>query len=252
MTQVEKAELFASLHARGAPLILYNVWDAGSAKAVAEAGARAIATSSWAVAEAQGYRDGEDIPLALLEQVVARIAAAIEAPLTVDFEGGYAEDEAALAGNVSRLIGLGAVGINFEDRVVKGPGLYPIDQQARRIAAIRGAADRLGVPLFINARTDLFLGRGGDPAGAIDEALDRAKAYAEAGASGFFALGLRDEGLIRRAVEGAGLPVNVLVMNGIPAMGRLAEIGVARISYGATPYAQATATLKQAAREALA
>ncbi|MCE4226613.1 isocitrate lyase/phosphoenolpyruvate mutase family protein [Methylobacterium sp. C25] len=250
MTQVDKAHLFARLHAKGSPLILYNVWDAGSAKAVREAGAKAIATSSWAVAEAQGYRDGEDLPLANVEQVAARIAAVVDVPLSVDFEGGYAEDEEELARNVSRIIGLGVVGINFEDRVVKGPGLYPIDKQARRIKAIREAATNLGLPLFINARTDLFLGRGTDPAKDITEALERAKAYGEAGASGFFVPGLRDEKLIHRAVEGITLPVNVMVMDGIPAKGRLAEIGVARLSHGANPYVQATATLKDAAHRA--
>ncbi|MEE7490641.1 2-Methylisocitrate lyase, PEP mutase family [Methylobacterium sp. UNC378MF] len=250
MTQVEKAKLFASLHATGSPLILYNVWDAGSAKAVLGAGAKAIATSSWAVAEAQGYRDGEIIPLAEVERVAARIAAVVDAPLTVDFEGGYAEDEDELAANVSRLVALGAVGINFEDRVVQGPGLYPIDRQARRIAAIREAADNLGLPLFINARTDLFLGRGPDPEVAIGEALDRAEAYREAGASGFFVPGLRDERLIGRAVEGAGLPVNVLTGEGVPAQRRLAELGVARLSHGSSPYVQATATLTEAARYA--
>ena len=251
MTQVEKAALFARLHSKGAPLILYNVWDAGSARAVQEAGAKAIATSSWALAEAQGFRDGEDIPFPLVEQVVARIAAVVEAPLTVDVEGGYAQDEEELAGNVARLIALGVVGINFEDRVVKGDGLYSIDRQVRRIAAIREAADNLGLPLFINARTDLFLGRGTDPAVDIAEALERAEAYRQAGASGFFVPGLRDEGLIRHVVEGTALPVNILIMDGIPATRRLAEIGVARLSWGATPYGQATSRLRQAAQHAL-
>ncbi|MGH1574888.1 isocitrate lyase/PEP mutase family protein [Methylobacterium sp. P31] len=250
MTQVEKAKLFASLHTRDTPLVLYNAWDAGSAKAIVQGGAKAVATSSWAVAEAHGYRDGEVIPLSDVEQVVARIAAAVEAPLSVDFEGGYAEDEDELARNVSRLLALGVVGINFEDRVVQGPGLYPIDRQARRIAAIREAADNLGVPLFINARTDLFLGRGPAPEEAIGEALDRAKAYREAGASGFFVPGLRDERLIRRAVEEAGLPINVLTGEGVPAKRRLAEIGVARLSHGSSPYVQATATLVEAAHYA--
>ena len=105
--------------------MLYNAWDAGSAKAILEAGARAIATSSWSVAEAQGYRDGETIPIELAEQIIARIAATIDAPVTVDFEGGYSEDDGELAVNILRLLDLGVIGINFEDRVVKGTGLYP-------------------------------------------------------------------------------------------------------------------------------
>src|SRR6476661_3470496 len=174
MNQNEKAKRFAELHVKGAPLLLYNAWDAGSAKSILTAGAKAIATSSWSVAEAQGYRDGEAIPIALAEQIMARIAATIDAPVTVDFEGGYSEDDGELADNVSRLLDLGVIGINFEDRVVKGSGLYDIDRQARRIAAIRKAAKQKGVELFINARTDLFFEHGKDPAQAVGEALDRA------------------------------------------------------------------------------
>ena len=144
MNQVEKAARFAELHVKGAPLLLYNAWDAGTAKSILDAGAKAIATSSWAVAEAQGYRDGEAIPIHLVEQIIARIVSTIDAPVSVDFEGGYSDDNGALAENVARLLELGVIGINFEDRVVQGAGLYPIDQHARRIAAIREAAESEG------------------------------------------------------------------------------------------------------------
>src|ERR1700719_4036098 len=120
MNQTDKAKRFAELHVKGAPLLLYNAWDAGSAKSIRDAGSPAIATSSWAVAEAQGYRDGEAIPIMLVEQIVARIASTVDAPVTVDFEGGYSEDDGNLAKNVSRLLELGVVGINFEDRVIQG------------------------------------------------------------------------------------------------------------------------------------
>src|SRR5260370_18439097 len=196
MNQVDKAARFAEFHVKGEPLLLYNAWDSGTAKSILDAGAKAIATSSWAVAEAQGYRDGEAIPIMLVEQIIAQIASAIDAAVTVDFEGGYSEDDGDLAKNVSRLLELGVIGINFEDRIVQGAGLYPVDRQARRIAAIREAAGKKGVDLFINARTDLFLGQDGDPAKSIGDALDRAKAYAAAGASGFFVPGLRDDALI--------------------------------------------------------
>src|SRR6266404_8290189 len=235
MNQAEKAARFAELHVKGAPVLLYNAWDAGSAKSILDAGAKAIATSSWAVAEAQGYRDGEAIPVGLVEQIVGRIVDTIDLPVTVDFEGGYNEDEGGLAENVSRLLDLGVVGINFEDRVVKGTGLYPIDRQARRIAAIRAAAKKKGIDLFINARTDLFLGQEGDPAKSVGDALDRAKAYAAAGASGFFVPGLRDDALIGRICKGTALPVNVMMMDGVPSTKRLLELGVARISYGPIP-----------------
>src|SRR5260370_31802218 len=194
----------------------------------------------------------------LVEQIIARIASTIDAPVTVDFEGGYSEDDGNLAKSVSRLLELGVIGINFEDRVVQGAGLYPIDRQARRIAAIREAAGKKGVDLFINARTDLFLGQKGDflgqkgdPAQSVGDALDRAKAYAVAGASGFFIPGLRDDALIGRICDGVALPVNVMVMDGVPPTERLSELGVARISYGAIPYIRAMKALKEDALKAL-
>ncbi|NIJ34128.1 isocitrate lyase/PEP mutase family protein [Sphingomonas oligoaromativorans] len=249
MTQSDKATAFAKLHVKGTPVVLYNAWDAGSAKAIEAAGARAIATGSWSVAAAQGYSDGEDIPLDLALAIVARITASIQVPLTVDFEGGYSDDDATLVENIGRLLDRGAIGINFEDRVVKGSGLYGIDRQARRIGAIRSAADKRRVPLFINARTDLFLGRGGEPASEVGAALERAKAYAAAGASGYFIPGLKDEGLISRIVEGSPLPVNVMVTEGVPANERLADLGVARISYGPIPYIETQQSLQKAATD---
>jgi 2-methylisocitrate lyase-like PEP mutase family enzyme len=251
MNQTDKAKRFAELHVKGKPLLLYNAWDAGSAKAILAAGAKAIATSSWSVAEAQGYRDGEAIPIELAERIIERIAATIEAPVTVDFEGGYSEDDGELADNISRLVDTGVVGINFEDRVVNGSGLYSVDRQSRRIAAIRKAAEKKGVDLFINARTDLFFEHGEDAAQAVGEALDRAKAYEAVGASGFFVPGLVDNALIGRICGGVSLPLNIMVMEGVPSNARLAERGVARISYGPIPYIRAMKELEQEARTAL-
>jgi 2-methylisocitrate lyase-like PEP mutase family enzyme len=247
MNQKQKAEEFAKLHVKGKPLVLYNAWDAGSAKAILETGAKAIATSSWSVAEAQGYRDGESIPLPFVEQIIARIASSVEAPLTVDFEGGYSESEDGLADNIARLIDLGVVGMNFEDRVVDGKGLYAVDRQAKRIAALRKTADAKRVPLFINARSDVFF-QDGDPKTFIDDAEKRAKAYAAAGASGFFVPGLIDEALIGRLSESVALPVNIMVMAGVPSNARLAELGVSRISYGPIPYIEAMRALKEQAK----
>jgi 2-methylisocitrate lyase-like PEP mutase family enzyme len=236
MSQKDKAKRFTDLHTKGAPLVLYNVWDAGSAATLEKAGTPAVATSSWSVAEAQGYRDGEDIPVEFFNQIIARIVASVDLPVSADFESGYTDDDDQLAENISRLLDVGIVGINFEDRVVKGSGLYPIDRQASRVAVLRRVADQHGIPLFINARTDLFLGQGNDPKSVIGEALDRASAYAAAGASGFFIPGLQEKKLIARISEGAALPVNVMTFDGVPANAELAEIGVARISYGNIPY----------------
>ena len=166
MNQIEKAKRFAELHVKGAPLLLYNAWDAGSAKSILEAGAKAIATSSWSVAEAQGYRDGEAIPIELAEQIVARIAATIDVPVTVDFEGGYSEADGELADNIARLLDLGVIGINFEDRVVKGSGLYDVDRQARRITAIpqgSGAEGRRA----LHQRADRPVSRPGRRSGTV-------------------------------------------------------------------------------------
>lgn len=245
MSQNDKAARFAELHVKGTPLALYNAWDAGSAKAVVAAGAHAIATSSWSVAEAQGYRDGEDLPIELARQIIGRIAATVDVPVSADFEGGYTDDDAALADNVSRLVELGIVGINFEDRAVKGSGLYDAERQATRISALRRVADEAGVALFINARTDLFLGQGNEPGTTVDEAINRSKAYADAGASGFFIPGLQEEALIARICDAAALPVNVMVMDGVPDNERLAQIGVARISYGPIPYLHAMSAVQE-------
>jgi 2-methylisocitrate lyase-like PEP mutase family enzyme len=247
MDQDQKAKAFKKLHIPGDPVLLYNVWDAGSASAVVDAGASAVATSSWSVAEAQGYHDGEGIPLDFLLQIVARIAATVDVPASADFEGGYSHDDGELADNAARLIDTGVVGINFEDQVVGGADLYDIDRQAARIRAIRAVADQRNVELFINARTDLFLGKGNNPPDVVDEAIERAKAYAQAGASSFFVPGLQELDLIEKIVKGQNLPVAVMIFGGLPLTPSLAELGVSRISWGNVPYVNSIAAL---AREA--
>jgi 2-methylisocitrate lyase-like PEP mutase family enzyme len=247
VSQAKKAKEFAALHVKGNPLILYNAWDAGSAKAIADAGAKAIATSSWSVAAAQGYSDGEDLPVGIAEQIAGKIASSVKIPVTVDFEGGYSDDDEKLASNIAKLLGLGVIGINFEDRVVKGKGLYDIDRQAKRIAAIRRAAERENIPFFINARTDVFFGNGAD----VEEGLQREKAYAAAGASGFFIPGLTDADQIKRIANEASLPVNVMVMEGVPSSDELAKLGVARVSYGPIPYIEAMEALQKKAAKVL-
>ena len=247
MDQKEKATAFAALHQKGNPVIIYNIWDAGTAKAVADAGAKALGTGSWSVAAAQGYADGENLPMEALLSTAKSIASAVELPLSVDFEGGYAEDPAELAKNVAKVIDAGAIGVNFEDQVVGGSGVYPISRQAERIRAIRSLADSRGIPLFINARTDLFLQEGDRTkhVALLDEAVARARAYAEAGGNGFFAPGLADEELIRKLCEASPVPVNIMMMPGVSAPKRLGELGVARVSYGPGPYRAMMAKLKE-------
>ncbi|MCJ9751446.1 isocitrate lyase/phosphoenolpyruvate mutase family protein [Neorhizobium sp. BETTINA12A] len=247
MLEKDKAAAFAALHRKGNPVIIYNIWDAGTAKAVAEAGAKALGTGSWSVAAAQGYADGENLPLDALLATAKSITAAVDLPLSVDFEGGYAEDPAELAANVARVIDAGAIGINFEDQVVGGSGIYPVEQQADRIRAIRTLADTRDMPFFINTRTDLFLQEGDRTkhAALLDQAIERAKAYAEAGGNGFFAPGLADEGLIETLCKASPLPVNIMMFSGVPSPKRLGELGVGRVSYGPGPYRAMMAKLKE-------
>jgi 2-methylisocitrate lyase-like PEP mutase family enzyme len=233
-------------------LILYNAWDAGTAKAIADAGSHAIGTSSWAVAAAHGYEDGESIPLSFVEQVISRIVHTVKLPVTVDVEGGYSDDPDTGAANIERLVNCGAVGINFEDGFVSKTGLHTIEAQCARIAAIRRMADARGIPLFINARTDLFLGTGITPESGLDEAIKRAAAYAKAGASGFFVPGLVDLHVITQLCNAIELPLNVMVMPGLADTRSLSAAGVARISYGPTPYFKAMETVAHAAQQALA
>jgi len=245
-----KAEIFAALHIAGDPLILYNVWDAGSARIVAEAGAKAVATGSASVAAAHGFADAEALPLELALANAARVASAVELPVTIDFEGAYAAHPEGVAANIAKLAVTGAIGCNFEDQMVGGEGLHPITVQAERIRAARRAA---GEDFFLNARTDIFLKApsGSHDEAKVEEALERASAYAEAGASGFFVPGLADLGLLEKVCAASPLPVNFMAFPGAPATAAVAAIGVARISHGPFPYKLAMKALTDAARAAL-
>ena len=253
-TQKEKADAFKALHVKGSPVILFNVWDAGSARAVEQAGAKAIATGSWSVAAANGFADGEEAPLELAIENIERIVASVSLPVTLDFEGGYATDLSELKENITKVIAAGAIGINFEDQVVGGEGLYSIEEQSARIAAVREAADKEGIPLYINARTDVFLKTypAKDTEEQLEETLRRGDAYAAAGGSGLFVPGIRDVGLIKILCERSPLPVNVMMLPDAAPTKSLAEQGVARISYGPIPYRQMIAALQEAARKAFA
>ncbi len=250
-THIERAEFFKSLHRKGNPLILYNIWDVGTAKAMQDAGAKAIATGSWAVAAAHGYPDGEAMPLELALANVRQIINSVPIPISLDFESGYGVSADEVGASVQQAIEAGVVGINFEDQIIGGEGLYPMEAQAARIRGVRQTAEQSGVPLFINARTDIFLKNEASDT-LLDEAIERARAYADAGADGFFAPGLADAGRIEKLCAASPLPVNILFLPHAPAPKQLAELGVARISYGARPYRQMMEAFKEAGRRALA
>lgn len=251
-TQKERADIFHELHVKGRPVILFNIWDAGSAKAVTEAGAKAIATGSWSVATANGFADGQKLPFDFALANLERIVNSVDLPVSIDLEGGYATENPELKENIKRVIEAGAVGINFEDQIVGGEGLYTVEEQCARIAAVREAAEQLSIPLFINARTDVFLKTYpvGHNEAQLDEAIARAAAYAEAGASGLFAPGLRDNDFIKQLCETSPLPVNIMVLPDTPAADVLAGLGVSRISYGPGPYRQMMEALKEAGKQA--
>jgi 2-methylisocitrate lyase-like PEP mutase family enzyme len=247
-----KAETFRSLHVSGKPLVLFNIWDAGSAKAVAATGARAIATGSWSVAAANGFPDGEGLPLDLAIDNLARITAATDLPVTVDLESGYGETADEVARCVLRAIKAGAIGCNLEDSFPNDGSLRDMRDQAARIAGVRKAADSAGLPLFINARTDVFFQKAAAQDDAVVRAaLDRGQAYARAGADGLFIPGVVDPALIERLVAGSPLPVNVMVQQGMPPLARLSELGVARVSHGPRPYLAMMKMLSEAAGAAL-
>lgn len=238
---------FAALHKPGEPVLLYNIWDAGSARAVAEGGAPALATGSYSLAEANGFPDGEGIPLKLFLECIRRIVGAVDVPVSADFEGGFAADPAHIAEHAMLLVETGAAGCNFEDQIVGGEGLHPIEEQARRLAAVTESG------LFVNARTDLFLKpllAGTDPndRSLLPEALERAAAYKEAGAECFFVPGMSDADLIAETCERSPLPVNVMMRGGMPELSALAEAGVARVSWGPGPWRAAMTRLTEEAR----
>ena len=253
-THQEHTSLFRSLHIPGNPIILYNIWDAGSAKAVAKSGAKALATGSAPVALAQGFSDGEQMPLDLALENIRRIIAAVGLPVSMDLEGGYGVEADIVGITVSRAVAAGIVGFNFEDQVVGGDGLHDINAQSMRIKSARAAADSDSVSPFINARTDIFLKAKPDTHNDVmlNEAIERANAYEQAGADGFFAPGLADEKMIATLCEKINLPVNIIALPHVPPNDRLSELGVARISYGPVPYRQMIRALSDAAAKTFA
>jgi 2-methylisocitrate lyase-like PEP mutase family enzyme len=243
-------ETFAALHVPGDPVVLYNVWDAGSARAVAAAGAKALATGSHPVADAAGWPDGQGVPIDYVLANAARVVGATELPLTVDFEGAYSTDPEMGAANVALLAATGAVGCNFEDQVIGGEGLHPLKAQAQRIAAIRKA---VGSAFFINARTDLFLKHKPEThdAALLDEGIERALAFADAGASGFFAPRLGDLGQVEKLCRASPIPVNAIAFPGGPTRREWANAGIARISHGPFPHMALMKQLTENARAAI-
>ena len=247
---MSKFDDFAKLHVAGDPLVLFNAWDAGSAEAVAKSGAKAIASGSASVSMANGFGDGQEVPLDLALANAARIVTAVELPVTIDFEGGYATDSAGLAANARRLAETGAIGCNFEDQVVGTDRLYKVADQAERIAALRAG---VGADFFINARTDLFLKAKPEAhdAALADQAIARGQAYAAAGVNGYFIPGLANLELVARICAAVPVPVNAMHLPGGPSRADWARAGIARVSHGPFPFMAMQEWLTTQARAAL-
>lgn len=248
------AGVFRSLHVPGRPLVLYNVWDAGSARVVAAAGAAALATGSWSVAAAHGCEDGERLPLELAMANLRRIVGATGLPVSVDLESGYGAHPADVARTVDNAIECGAIGCNLEDSLPHDGSLRDSNAQVERLRAARAAAQARGLDFFINARTDVFFQAPPErhDESLLEAAVERARAYAAAGADGLFVPGLADRRLIEQLVRVAPLPVNIMSGPKTPPLAELAALGVARVSYGPGPWRVAMDALEQAARAAFA
>jgi 2-methylisocitrate lyase-like PEP mutase family enzyme len=238
MDQLEKAQELRRLHEAPELLVLVNVWDAASARAVAAApGCRALATASWSVAAALGMPDGEAIGRERMVEAVRVIAEAVDVPVTADLEAGYGDSAETVAGALAA----GAVGCNLED------AMKPTEEHAAQVSAARAAGEAAGIPLVINARTDVFLSGGGD----VGEALERGRAYAEAGGDVIFVPGVTDAATIERLVAEMGAPVSLIATPESPPLPELERMGVARVSLGPGSLGIAMAALRDAAETML-
>ena len=245
-TQRAKAVAFRAMHDRSRILVLPNAWDAMSARVIEDAGARAIATTSAGVAFSVGYPDGEAIPRDEMIAAIARIARVVTIPVSADIESGFAHDARGVAETVRRVIDAGAIGINLEDQIHDGThSLYDLGVAVDRVRAAREAADSTGIPIVINARTDVYLLGIGEPDSRFEHAVRRANAYRKAGADCLFLPGVSRRADIERIVPALEGPLNLLAFPGIPTIAELERLGVARMSVGTRLTLGAMSSLKK-------
>lgn len=225
MTDIDRTEVFRNLHADGL-LVLANAWDAGTARLIESLGASAVATTSAGMAWSHGHADGDRLPVQRLLATVEDILDAVRVPLSVDIEGGYTSEPAAVGELVVRLAGMGVAGINLED------GSGTPDLLCAKIDAIKTNCARAGLDVFVNARTDVYLRGLAPPRARVGETLARAGRYRASGADGLFVPGLSEQSEIALVASGAQLPLNVLARAGLPAANELQRSGVRRLSAG--------------------
>ena len=234
ISQKEKAERFRELHYSGKMLVLPNIWDPLGALLLENLGYPAIATASAAIAYSNGYNDREKIPFNDLLTLLKKITTSVNLPVTADIESGYAENDNQLQENINLLLNAGIVGINIEDTDHKTGSFQSVESQCNKISLIRKTSDEMGIPLFINARTDVYLHEKNfaTAEAKFDEIIERGLAYKEAGADGFFPITLKQEEDIKQLIARVKLPLNIITMPGIPDLKTLSELGVARVSLG--------------------
>lgn len=234
ISQKEKAVQFRQLHHTGKMLILPNIWDPLGALLMESLEYPAVATASASIAYSNGYHDGENIPFDDMLTLVKRITSSVNLPVTADIESGYASSDIQLQENIKLLINAGIIGINIEDTDKKTNGLISIESQCNKIRLIRKTADEIGIPLFINARTDVYIhGRNFTTEEAkLDETIKRGLAYKDAGADGFYPITLTQQEHIKEIIAQVKLPLNILTIPGIPDLKSLNKLEVARISLG--------------------
>jgi len=247
-SQVAKANLFRDLHRGPKILVLPNAWDVASARILENAGVAAIATTSAGVAFTLGYPDGQKISREEMLGVVARIAAKVKIPVSADIEAGYGSRPEDAALTARAVIEAGAVGLNLEDRTGDRQ-LVDLSLQLEKIAAVRESSRKMGVPLVLNARTDVYLLEVGQPEARFDEAVKRLTAFRDAGADCLFAPGIRDLEIISRLVRELEFPVNILAGPGSPSIPELEKIGVARVSLGSSTMRATLGLLQRIAEE---
>ncbi|MDA4128205.1 MAG: isocitrate lyase/phosphoenolpyruvate mutase family protein [Thaumarchaeota archaeon] len=250
-SQREKAEAFRELHSRNRPLILPNAWDVPSARIFEDEGFPAVATSSAGLMVSLGYPDGEVIDREDLLAAIRRISKALTVPLSADIVAGFGETPEAVVDTVKATINAGAIGINIEDFVHATKLLHSIPDQVEKLREIKKLGSTMAIPLVINARTDALRFAPGDNDQRLQEAIRRAIAYRDAGADCVYPMGLTDAPSIKTFVEALAFPVNVMVRKGLPPIGELQQLGVARVSFGPAASYAVMGFLKRASREVL-
>ena len=247
-----KADAFRSMHHGPPTLILPNAWDAVTARLFVKAGARAIATTSAGIAATLGYADGQNVPRELMVEAVARITRVVDVPVTADIESGYADSTKELRESIRAVMNAGAIGFNLEDATgdSRRP-LVALEQQIERIRAAREAADNMSIRVVINARTDVYLAKVGEPGTRFAETVRRLNAYRQAGADCLFVPGVTDMPTLTQLVRSVPSPLNVLAGPGMPPVADLQHIGIARLSVGSAIMRATLAVARYAADELL-